>query len=51
MSSEITSMQTQIASLAEERDRLKSQLSSAERNAEEMRTGSLKRERARHREE
>ncbi|GFU08878.1 uncharacterized protein NPIL_696571, partial [Nephila pilipes] len=51
MSSEITSMQSQIASLAEERDRLKSQLSSAERNAEEMRTGSLKRERARHREE
>ncbi|XP_035215128.1 trichohyalin-like [Stegodyphus dumicola] len=51
MSSEITSMQSQIASLVEERDNLKSQLSSAERNAEEMRTGSLKRERARHREE
>nr|XP_042908856.1 myosin heavy chain, skeletal muscle [Parasteatoda tepidariorum] len=51
MSSEITSMQNQIASLVEERDRLKSQLSMSERNAEEMRTGSLKRERARHREE
>lgn len=51
MSSEITSMQSQIANLVSERDNLKSQLSSAERNAEEIRTGSLKRERARHREE
>ena len=51
MSSEMANMQTQIASLVAERDSLKAQLSSAERNAEEIRTGSLKRERARHREE
>lgn len=51
MSSEMASMQAQIATLVAERDSLKSQLSSAERNAEEIRTGSLKRERARNREE